>query len=108
MSYAISLEIAVRISWVSGNKKGKPVQENISMQHSGPSLCSQRLDIKIPMSPASDADDEDEAADLKDTPRSNPGIPKFLLCKMSTYVYAAAINDSKPMVDKDNVELRSR
>ncbi len=69
---------------------------------------AQRLDIKIPMSPASDADDEDEAADLKDTPRSNPGIPKFQFCKMSTYVYAAAINGSKPMFDKDNVELRSR
>ena len=67
-------------------------------------------DINTPTSPSglSDADDEDEAIELKDASQSNPEIPKFHLYTMSTYLYAAAINDSKTLVDKDIRKRRTQ
>jgi hypothetical protein len=84
------------------------MQENISLKQSGSALCRQRQRHRCcndaPTSP-SNADDEDEAVKLKDAPRSNPELPKFQLYTMSTYLYAAVINDSKTLV---NTDIRKR
>jgi len=55
--------------------------------------------IEIAESPESGA--EDEAVELRADSRSSPDITQFELFKMSAYLFSAAIEDSRKMVDKD-------
>ena len=82
----------------------KTSQFNILDQH----FVVKGQDIETPMRTSDDEDDDDGddvALELKDTPRSKPDIPKSQLFTISTYLYAAAINDSKTLVD---IDIRKR
>ena len=88
------------------NQCKKTSQFNILDQH----FVVKGQDIETPMriSDADGEDEEDDAVELKDTPQSKPEIQKFQLYTMSTYLYAAAINDSKTLVDKDIRKRRTQ
>jgi hypothetical protein len=77
----------------------KTSQFNILDQH----FVLKGQDIETPMRTSDDEyddDGDDVAVELKDTPRSKPDhIPKFQLFTISTYLYAAATNNSKTLVD---------
>ena len=78
----------------------KTSQYNILDQH----FVVKGQNIETPTRTSDDEDDDegdDDALELKDTPRSKPDIPKFQFFTISTYLYAAAINDSKKLVDMD-------
>ena len=65
-------------------------------------------DIETPMNTSDAEDAEDDAVELKDDAVELKDMPKFQLYTMSTYLYAAAIHESKALVDKDIRKRRTQ